>query len=62
MTTRAAWASLLMFVEFDDGRWESDPPDVDQAVETMFAVAARSVDETWLASWLRDRVRFPKST
>jgi death-on-curing protein len=59
---RAAWAALLMFVELNDGRWEPDPPDVDRAVETMFAVAARDVDEAWFASWLRDRVRFPKST
>jgi death on curing protein len=59
---RAAWASLLMFVEFNDGLWEPDPPEADNAVETMFAVAARDVDETWLASWLRDRIRFPDST
>jgi hypothetical protein len=30
----------------------------DAAVEAMLAVAAREVDETWLASWLRERVTF----
>lgn len=28
------------------------------AEQAMLAVAARDVDEAWLASWLRDRVRF----
>lgn len=27
---RAAWASLVMFVELNGGRWNPDPPDVDQ--------------------------------
>lgn len=55
---RAAWACLSMFIELNGGRWRSDPPDVDNSVEAMIAVAARDVDEAWLAVWLRDRVVF----
>jgi hypothetical protein len=28
------------------------------ALDPMLAVAARDVDETWLANWLRERVIF----
>jgi death-on-curing protein len=53
---RAAWASLLMFVEMNGGRWEPDPPDTDEAVLAMVAVAAKEMDEAQLAAWLRERV------
>lgn len=56
---RAAWACLVMFVDLNDGRWIDDRPDVDDAVDVMFAIAARSVDEAGLADWLRTRVTFP---
>lgn len=56
---RAAWACLVLFLDLNGGRWSPDPPNVDDAVETMFEVAAREVDEQWLASWLRDRVDLP---
>lgn len=55
---RAAWASLLLFVDLNHGWWEPDPPHVDQAEEAMIAVAAGRVDESWFATWLRERVRF----
>ncbi len=55
---RASWASLLLFIDLNDGRWEPDPPDVDQAEEAMMAVAAGEVDEEWFADWLRERVGF----
>jgi death-on-curing protein len=55
---RAAWAALLLFVDLNDGVWDPDPPDVDQAEEAMLAVAAGEVDESWFAQWLRQRVRF----
>jgi death-on-curing protein len=55
---RAAWAALLMFVDLNDGRWDPDPPDVDDAEAAMLAVAAHAVDEAWFAAWLRERVRF----
>lgn len=37
---RAAWAALTVFIELDDGRWEPDPPDVDEAEAAMLDVAA----------------------
>lgn len=59
---RGAWASLVLFVGLNDGRWTPDPPDVDQAVEAMVAIAAHEVDEERFADWLRQRVRFPTTT
>lgn len=56
---RAAWASLLLFIELNDGGWEPDPPDFDEAEEAMLAIAGRQVDESWFTEWLRQRVRFP---
>lgn len=55
---RAAWAALVMFIDLNDGAWDPDPPDIDQAEEAMLAIAAGDVDETWTAAWLRERVRF----
>jgi death-on-curing protein len=55
---RAAWASLVMFIDLNGGAWDPDPPDVDEAEEAMLAVAAGEVDEAWFAAWLRGRVRF----
>lgn len=54
---RAAWATLLMFLDLNDCSWDPDPPNVDEAEAAMLAVAAHEVDEGWLAAWLRDRVR-----
>ncbi len=54
---RAAWACLLMFLDLNEMTWDPDPPDTDDAVAAMLAVAARTVDESWLADWLRSRVR-----
>ncbi len=47
-----------MFVDLNDGTWDPDPPDIDEAEEAMLAIAAGEVDETWAAAWLRERVRF----
>lgn len=55
---RAAWACLVMFVELNGGRWDPDPPDVDEAEAAMLAVAAHEVDEPWFSSWLRERLAF----
>lgn len=55
---RAAWACLVLFIDLNDGSWNDSQPDTDQAVDAMLAVAARDVDETWLAGWLRERVAF----
>jgi death on curing protein len=58
---RAAWASLLLFVDLNNGSWNPDPPNSDEAVAAMLAVAAKEVDEQWFAEWLRSRVRFTES-
>ena len=55
---RAAWAALVMFIDLNGGRWDPDPPDVDDAEQTMLAVAAGDIDEDSLAAWLRERVTF----
>jgi len=55
---RAAWAALVMFIDLNEGTWEPDPPNVDQAEEAMLAIAAGEVDETWTAAWLKGHVRF----
>ena len=55
---RAAWASLVVFIDLNGGRWEPDPPAVDEAELTMLAVAAGEIDEKTLAAWLRERVTF----
>ena len=55
---RAAWACMVMFIDLNDGEWKPGQPDVHESVEAMLAVAAREVDETWLAEWLRVRVTF----
>jgi death-on-curing protein len=55
---RAAWACMVLFIDLNNGTWNDAQPDTDQAVDAMLAVAARDVDETWLAGWLRERVAF----
>ena len=55
---RAAWACLVMFIDLNNGGWQPDPPNVDEAEEAMLAIAAGEVDEAWTAAWLRERVIF----
>ena len=55
---RAAWACLVVFVDLNGGSWVDERPDVDEAVDVMFAVAAREIDEPGLAEWLRSRISF----
>ena len=55
---RAAWTSLVVFIDLNDGRWEPNPPDIDDAERTMLAVAAGDTDEQALAAWIRERVVF----
>lgn len=55
---RATWAAPLMFIDLNEGRWDPDPPDIDDAEATMLAVAAGDIDEQTLAEWLRARVVF----
>ena len=55
---RAAWASLVMFIDLNGGAWDPNPPDIDKAEGAMLAIASGDVDEIWTAAWLRERVRF----
>jgi death-on-curing protein len=55
---RAAWAALVLFIDLNNGLWDPDPPDTDQAEAAMLAIAAGEVDEAWTAQWLRERTRF----
>lgn len=52
---RASWASLVMFLDLNGVVWNPDPPDIDDAEQTMFAVADHEIDGASLASWLRER-------
>jgi death-on-curing protein len=47
---RAAWAALTVFIDLNGGRWEPDPPDVDEAEEAMLHVAAGDITEDEFAS------------
>lgn len=55
---RAAWASLIVFVDLNHGRWEPDPPVTDDCEAMMIAAAANDTDEGQVADWLRERVVF----
>ena len=54
---RASWACLVMFLDLNGVVWDPDPPDVDEAEEAIFSVAAHEVDEAWFAGWIRQRTR-----
>lgn len=54
---RAAWASLVLFLDLNDVDWDPDPPDTDEAEAAVLAVAAHEVDEEGFSRWLRERVR-----
>lgn len=56
---RAAWASLILFLDLNGVQWQPDPPNVDAAEAAMLAVAAHEVDEAWFVDWLRARAHFP---
>lgn len=56
---RAAWASLVIFLDLNGARWRPGAPNVDDAEAAIVATAAHEVDETWFADWLRARVHFP---
>jgi death-on-curing protein len=53
---RAAWASLLLFLDLNGVGWNPDPPNTDEAEIAMFAVAAHELDEERFSIWLRERV------
>jgi hypothetical protein len=47
-----------MFIDLNQGRWDPDPPDVDESEAAMVGIASGDVGEAWAAAWLRERVRF----
>jgi len=55
---RAAWTAMVVFIDMNRGRWDPDPPDIDDAERTMHAVAAGTISEEELAKWLRERTIF----
>lgn len=55
---RAAWMSLVVFIDLNGGSWLHEPPDVDDAERVMNAVAAGEIDEAAFADWLRQRIHF----
>ena len=59
---RAAWASLVLFIDLNDGVWDPDPPNVDEGEAAMLAVAAGELTESQFAAWLRARVIFDEPT
>lgn len=54
---RASWASLVLFLDLNGVVWDPDPPAVAGAESAMLALAAHEVDETWFATWIRERTR-----
>ena len=59
---RAAWASLIMFLELNAFKWEPDPPDPLDAERTMISIAAHEVEEDATANWLRQKTVSVKRT
>lgn len=51
---RLAWMAAVVFLELNDTELDVDE---DEAVDTMLAVAAGSIDEATMTLWLRARVR-----
>lgn len=49
----------MLFLDLNGCHWINGQPDADEAVDAMVAVAARAVDEAWLAGWLSDRITIP---
>jgi prophage maintenance system killer protein len=39
---RAAWVCLELFIGLNDGSWNDERPDTDDAVEAMLALVARA--------------------
>jgi death-on-curing protein len=54
---RVRWASLVAFLDLSGVVCDPDPPDVDEAEAAVIAMAAREIDEAWMAKWLRERTR-----
>lgn len=55
---RLAWQALRMFCALNSYQLEVG---VDDAVETMLAIAAGDTDESAVAEWLRQRIRLDET-
>lgn len=53
---RAAYVSLLEFVERNGRSWRKSPSDPDETVRIMEAVASGEISEARLAEWIRGRL------
>ena len=49
---------LVTFLDLNGIVWDPDAPNVDEAESAVLSVASHSVDEAWLAKWIRDRTHF----
>jgi death-on-curing protein len=57
---RAAWVSMRMFMDMNGWSW-SRRPDLEEAEETVLAIAAGELDEERTAAWLRGYLVAPES-
>jgi death on curing protein len=57
---RAAWVSLRAFVDLNGWTWNPRPT-VDEAEESVLAIAAGEWDELATADWLRNHLAPPES-
>ena len=53
---RAAYLSMLEFVERNGRSWKRSPADPDETVRIIEAVAANELSETDLAEWIKGRL------
>ena len=53
---RAAYLSLLEFVERNGRTWRTSPDDPDETVHTIEGVAAGEIAEAALVDWIRSRL------
>jgi death on curing protein len=53
---RAAYLSLLEYIERNGRTWRKSPHDPDETVQVMEAVAANELSESDLAEWIRGRL------
>ena len=58
---RAAWVSMRMFVALNGWGWRTQP-DIDDAEETVLAIAAGALEEAAAAQWLRRLLVAPSDT
>ena len=53
---RAAWATLAIFIELNELKWDPDPPDVSDAEAIMISIAAHEIEEGDVVNWLQNKL------